>query len=127
MNCSRRKPWLAGLLILLLVFQMNALPIHEYNLRQAGYTLVHVQPGEVARGTGPATIFPRNHDFYNIALCETHFLLTILQQFEQLFAGLLLLSGLRLAIDAVNVESSLFRHDYFLCVLSSRAPPVVIK
>jgi len=112
-------------LALLLVFQMNALPIHEYNLRKSGYTLVNVQPWEAASGTEQSKISSRDKNFFNIALCQTHFRLNILQQFEYFFAGLLLLFGLALTFESLNLESALFRYDYFLFSLSSRAPPQV--
>jgi hypothetical protein len=122
----KRTGWICLLrigLVLFLVLQMNALPIHEYNLRQQGYTLVH--PQLVASGTesGSFEISPKKHDFYNIAQCKTHSFLSFHQQCDEVFAGHDLLDAVRISFESDQLKSSLQRNDHFLSVLSSRAPP----
>lgn len=112
-------------LIVLVVVQLNALPIHEFNLRQQGYTLVNPHLVEAESGSGPSEISPKKHDFYNIAQCETHFFLSLNQQFEKIDAGPIDTKTVMISLQTQVLASSLQRDDYFLSVLSSRAPPVV--
>ncbi len=112
-------------LVLLLVLQMNALPIHEFNLRQQGYTLVN--PQLVAQGSesGSSEVSPKQHDFYNIAECATHSFLSLHQQFDEVLANSGVLNIAKVSFESDPLKSSLQRNDHFLSVHSSRAPPAI--
>lgn len=123
MKLIDRSVFMSLALILLLLFQMNALPIHEFNLRQQGYTLVNVEPWSVGSAE-PATITQHDKNFYNIALCNTHLQINLLQQFQELLGAILLAFAVFISFDFLSFFASLFRKDYFLSSLSSRAPPL---
>lgn len=127
MNRSKFNRTLAFGLVLLLVVQMNALPIHEFNLRQQGYTLIHKQPWELGRLPDQMTFTQDGKNYYNIALCETHFQINLLKQYHEVAFLLLAYLGFFLCLSTVQVQSTNVRKDYFLASLSCRAPPVIVQ
>ncbi|MFB6345664.1 MAG: hypothetical protein ABEK50_07835 [bacterium] len=120
----RYKSTLSILFILLLLIQVNALPIHEYNLRQQGYHLIHVPPAEWSAEGAYHQI--NGIDLYNIALCEIHFRIQSTSQYAQLMFVMVLLSNL-----VISLRSSLlrqgqgFQNILFHPTNLSRAPPVL--
>ena len=116
--------WLSLLLVVLVLAQPLALPVHEYNLRQDGYTLVYGRSASAAPSGETTRLTPRTKDFYNVARCGTHFLIQSLQQFQELFGAGLACVGLLLSLAAVVLPPLFVRKDEFLSEVSLRAPPV---
>lgn len=110
-------------LVVLLVFQLNALTIHEYNLRQQGYQLIDRAPGLQSPPVSPI-VEGSDGNFYNIALCETHFLINTALQYLGFAMGMALLSLSLIPVydpkrHGVDVSS-----NRFFPALLCRAPPV---
>lgn len=114
---------LAVALVLLLVFQLNALAIHEYNLRQQGYQLIYKPPTMLQSLPASLIVESAGDDLYNIALCETHFLINTLLQYVSLAIALAVLSKTVTPDFNPGAQTTFFRNDYFLSALLRRAPP----
>jgi hypothetical protein len=115
--------WLALFLVGIVLFQPLALPLHEYNLRQSGYTLVRGPFGASSPAGNPGRRFAGDKNFYNISNCTVHFLLQTLQQFRELLVGGLIFAGLYRFLQSAVDRSIFVRKDEFLSELILRAPP----
>jgi hypothetical protein len=110
------------LLVLFLLFQLVALPVHEYSLRQQGYTLVYVVDGAETGGSTSFTSDRKN--YYNIAFCPTHLQLEVLSSYPVLAFGLLVLGGL-LSLLSGKIPSFQVQYDRFPSSIVLRAPPLL--
>lgn len=121
MRSPRLRNGIRFLLVFFLLFQLVALPVHEYSLRQQGYTLVHAVPGP-ADGE-PTAITSSDGNFYNIAFCPTHLRLEALSSYPVLAFLLLALAGL-LSLVSGRIPSLRVQYDRFPSSIVLRAPPL---
>lgn len=112
------------LLVTLVLMQPLALPLHEYNLRQDGFKLVYASSFSASKADESTQVHTQRTDYYNVALCGTHYLIQTLQQFPQLFVAALMGFGILLSRARRVFCSSLVRKDEFLTERILRAPPL---
>lgn len=116
--------WIIVVLVVVVAVQPLALPLHEYNLRQDGYTLVYGNLLPSGSSGDSTRLSPRGADFYPVAQCLTHFLLHSLEQFQEMFGTGLGYLGLLTALARLPSGFLGVRKDEFLSELILRAPPV---
>lgn len=122
MLMRKQRGLLTVFLVLLLVVQVNALPIHEFNLRQQGYTLVQVPASQWSSETPVQS--HNGIDYYNIQLCGTHFHINATTQFDKTVVSAALLFGLVVLLGCgYSVTSQRWSTPDLLSSLTRRGPP----
>jgi len=125
---SRNESWirtgLTVMVVVLLFLQMNAMTIHEYNLREQGYRLVHVEPWNLGDLPGSMTFRVDGVKYYNTALCVIHHWIYTLARFASLGIVLLIL-GLSVSfLPCVRHFTPYVLKEFLRSSIHLRAPPL---
>jgi len=113
-------------LLVLLALHMNAQFLHEHNLVEQGYTLIHVEPWNLNELPETVTFSHDGQKFYNTALCGIHFQINALQQLWESGFLLLLFLGLTVILRNIVFQTSNHPKTESLSSLFCRAPPALI-